>query len=33
MEIARLHGEQHRFNRPICPWEVNVRESKWWNRR
>jgi len=33
MEIARLHGEQHRFNRPICPWEVDVRETKWWHRR
>jgi hypothetical protein len=33
MEIARLHGEQHRFSRPICPWEVDVRETKWWHRR
>jgi hypothetical protein len=33
MEIARLHGEQHRFSRPMCPWEVDVRETKWWNRR
>lgn len=33
MEIARLHGEQHLFARPMCPWEVDVRESKWWNRR
>jgi hypothetical protein len=33
LEIARLHGEQHRFSKPICPWEVNARESKWWSRR
>lgn len=33
MEIARLHGEQHRFSHPMCPWEVDVRETKWWNRR
>jgi hypothetical protein len=33
MEVARLHGEQHRFKRPMCPWEADVRETKWWNRR
>ena len=33
MEVARLHAAQHRFSRPICPWETDVRESKWWNRR
>jgi hypothetical protein len=33
MEVARLHGEQHRFSRPICPWETDVSETKWWYRR
>lgn len=33
MEVARLHAAQHQFKRPICPWEADVRESKWWNRR
>jgi hypothetical protein len=32
MEVARLHAAQRRFSRPICPWETDVRESKWWNR-
>jgi hypothetical protein len=33
MEVARLHGEQHRFPRPMCPWETDVSETKWWYRR
>ncbi|MGH8681048.1 MAG: hypothetical protein ACREVP_06020 [Burkholderiales bacterium] len=33
LEIVRLHGERYRFRRPICPWEEDVRESKWWDRR
>lgn len=33
MEVARLHGEQHRFSRPMCPWETDVSETKWWYRR
>ena len=33
LEIARLHGERSRFRRPVCPWQEDVRESKWWDRR
>jgi hypothetical protein len=33
MEVARLHAAQHQFRRPICPWEADVHDSKWWNRR
>jgi hypothetical protein len=33
MEVARLHGEQHRCSRPMYPWETDVSETKWWNRR
>lgn len=33
MEISRLHAAQHRFRRPVCPWEADVRETKWWSRR
>jgi hypothetical protein len=33
LEIARLHGERHRFGRPVRPWEQDVRDSKWWDRR
>jgi tankyrase len=33
MEVARLHGEQHRFSRPMCPWETDVSETKRWYRR
>jgi hypothetical protein len=33
MEVARLHGEQHRFSRPMCPWETDVSETKWWYQR
>lgn len=33
LEIARLHGEQHRFGRPVCPWEEDVRNTRWWDRR
>lgn len=33
LEIARLHGEQCRFRRPVCPWKEDVRESRWWDRR
>lgn len=33
MEVARLHAAQHRFKPPICPWEADVRDTKWWYRR
>jgi len=33
MEVARLHGEQHRFSRPLCPWETDVSETQWGFRR
>jgi hypothetical protein len=33
MQIAQLHGEQHRFSRPMCPWEADISETKWWYRR
>lgn len=33
LEVARLHGEQHRFTKRICPWEEDVRQAKWWDRR
>jgi hypothetical protein len=32
MEVARLHAEQYRFPRPICPWEEDVSQTKWWDR-
>jgi hypothetical protein len=33
MEVGRLHAAQHRFKRPMCPWEADVRDTKWWYRR
>ena len=32
LEIARLHTGQYRFHRPMCPWEADVRQTKWWSR-
>jgi hypothetical protein len=33
LEVARLHGERFRFERPICPWSQDASLSKWWDRR
>jgi hypothetical protein len=33
LEIARLHGEQHRSRSPVRPWQEDVRATKWWDRR
>ena len=33
MEVARLHAEQYRLARPVCPWEEDVSQTKWWDRR
>jgi hypothetical protein len=30
LEVARLHAGQYRFHRPMCPWEADVRQTKWW---
>ncbi len=32
LEVARLHGEQYRFAKPLHPWETDVSDTKWWNR-
>jgi hypothetical protein len=32
LEVARLHAAQYRFPRPICPWEEDVSQTKWWDR-
>jgi hypothetical protein len=32
MEVARLHAEQYRLARPVCPWEEDVSQTKWWDR-
>jgi hypothetical protein len=32
LEVARLHAGQYRFHRPMCPWEADVRQTKWWGR-
>lgn len=32
LEVARLHGEQYRFAKPLHPWEADVSQSKWWDR-
>jgi hypothetical protein len=32
LEIARLHTDQYRFHRPMCPWEADVSDTKWWDR-
>jgi hypothetical protein len=32
LEIARLHSGQYRFHRPMCPWEQDVSQTKWWDR-
>jgi hypothetical protein len=32
LEVARLHTAQHRFHRPMCPWEADVSQTKWWSR-
>ena len=31
LEVARLHTAQYRFHRPMCPWEADVRQTKWWS--
>jgi hypothetical protein len=33
LEVARLHASQHRFDRPMCPWEADVSQTKWWSKR
>ena len=33
LEVARLHGERFRYRKPVCPWEHDVRETKWWTKR
>ena len=32
LEVARLHSGQYRFHRPMCPWEADVSETKWWSK-
>ncbi len=32
LEVARLHGEQYRFVKPLHPWEEDVSQTKWWDR-
>lgn len=33
LEIGRLHSARYRFARPMCPWEADVSQTKWWARR
>ena len=33
LEVARLHAEQYRFAKPFHPWEEDVSQTKWWDRR
>jgi hypothetical protein len=33
LEVARLHAEHYRFARPFHPWEEDVSQTKWWDRR
>ena len=33
LEIARLHAEQYRFAKPFHPWEEDVSQTKWWDRK
>ena len=33
LEVARLHSDHHSFSRPMCPWEADVSQTKWWDRR
>jgi hypothetical protein len=32
LEIAWLHSQRFAGNHTICPWEADVRQTKWWNR-
>jgi hypothetical protein len=32
LEIARLHAEQYRLAKQVHPWEVDVSQTKWWDR-
>lgn len=32
MEVARLHAEQYKLAKPVHPWEVDVSQTKWWDR-
>lgn len=33
LEVARLHAAQYRIAKPMHPWEVDVSQTKWWDRR
>jgi hypothetical protein len=33
LEIARLHGTHFGFAKPLCPWEADVSQTKWWSER
>jgi len=33
LEIARLHAEHYRFAKPFHPWEEDVSQTKWWDRK
>jgi hypothetical protein len=33
LEVARLHAEQYRFAKPFHPWEEDVSQTKWWDRK
>jgi hypothetical protein len=33
LEVARLHAEQYRFAKPLHPWEEDVSQTKWWDRK
>ena len=33
LEVARLHGTRFGFAKPLCPWEADVSQMKWWSER
>lgn len=33
LEVARLHAEHYRFAKPFHPWEEDVSQTKWWDRK
>jgi hypothetical protein len=33
LEVGRLHAARYCFTRPMCPWEADVSQTKWWAKR
>jgi len=31
LELARFHSQRFQLARPMCPWEADVSETKWWS--